>query len=150
MLALTTTTYPTETQSQENDIGMFSVHDTPFCTEFTQETLERVLLPSGSCDQIAQAVKEAYHRDEETAFRNHLGLSEEGIFHMENDESVGELGYGLGEMEVVAENDESDDEEEGEMGIFVGPEDGIVIPFERQDDSQSSIDWDGYRPDSYS
>ena len=69
---------------------------------------------------------------------------------MENDESVGELGYGLGEMEVVAENDESDDEEEGEMGIFVGPEDGIVIPFERQDDSQSSIDWDGDRPDSYS
>ena len=121
MLALTTTTSPAETQSQENDIGMFSVHDTPFCSEFTQDTLERVLLPSGSCDQIAQAVKEAYHRHEETVVRNHLGLDEEGIFQLENDESVGELGYGLGEMEVVAENDESDDEEEGEMGIFVGP-----------------------------
>jgi hypothetical protein len=153
------------TEHEDSELGMFVAHDTPFRSTFTEETREKVLLPTGFCKEVERQVLSDRHPNTRSHTHNsmlhHMGvdttLQHDGIFLLEDgdgdDDETEELGYGLGEMVTVSGGDDEDEDGElQEYDEFGQQQGGILIPSNQGyvSRSPSPYDWDGDRPDSYS
>lgn len=153
------------TEHEESQLGMFVEHDTPFCSEFTAGTREKVLLPTGFCKEVERLVLSDRHPNTRShahdSVLHHMGvdttLQHDGIFLLEDgddDDETEELGYGLGEMVTVSGGDDEDEDEDelSECDEFGQEQGGILIPRNQgyESRSPSPYDWDGEGPDSYS
>lgn len=153
------------TEQEDAELGMFVEHDTPFCSTFTEETREKVLLPTGFCKEVERLVLSDRHPNTRShahdSVLHHMGVDttsqHDGIFLLEDgdgdDDETEELGYGLGEMVTVSGGeDEDEDGELQEYDEFGQQQGGVMIPSNQgyESRSPSPYDWDGDRPDSYS
>lgn len=151
------------TEHEDSELGMFVEHDTPFCSTFTEETREKVLLPNGFCKEVERLVQSDRHPNTRShahaSVLHHMGvdttLQHDGIFLLEDgdgDDETEELGYGLGEMVTVSGSDYEDEDELQECDEFGRQQGGILIPQNQGyvSRSPSPYDWDGEGPDSYS
>ena len=155
------------TEHEDSELGMFVEHDTPFSSTFTEETREKVLLPTGFCEEVERLVQSDRHPNTRShthaSMLHHMGVDttsqHDGIFLLEDgdaDDETEELGYGLGEMVTVSGGDyEDDDEDEDDLqecDEFGQQQEGIFIPRNQgyESRSPSPYDWDGQGPDSYS
>ena len=151
------------TEQEDAELGMFVEHDTPFCSTFTEETREKVLLPTGFCKEVERLVlsdrRPNTRGHEHDSILHHMGVDttsrHDGIFLLEDgdDDETEELGYGLGEMVTVSGGeDEDEDGELQEYDEFGQQQGGVMIPSNQgyESRSPSPYDWDGDRPDSYS
>ena len=152
------------TEQEDAELGMFVEHDTPFCSTFTEETREKVLLPTGFCKEVERQVLSDRHPNTRSHTHNsmlhHMGvdttLQHDGIFLLEDgdgdDDETEELGYGLGEMVTVSGGEDEDEDELQEYDEFGQHQGGVLIPRNQgyESRSPSPYDWDGEGPDSYS
>lgn len=151
------------TEHEDAELGMFVAHDTPFRSTFTEETREKVLLPTGFCKEVERLVlsdrRPNTRGHEHDSILHHMGvdttLQHDGIFLLEDgDDETEELGYGLGEMVTVSGGDDEDEDEDElqEYDEFGQQQGGILIPRNQgyESRSPSPYDWDGEGPDSYS
>ena len=80
------------TEQEDAELGMFVEHDTPFCSTFTEETREKVLLPTGFCKEVERLVLSDRHPNTQSHAHNsvlhHMGVDttsqHDGIFLLED------------------------------------------------------------------